>query len=32
MDDGGVAEEALRRAVVQLSCLVGEVGGRVVFG
>lgn len=31
-DDGGVAEDVLRRAVVQLSCLVGEVGGTVVFG
>jgi molybdenum cofactor synthesis domain-containing protein len=31
-DDSGVAEEKLRRAVVQLSCLVGEVGGTVVFG
>ncbi len=29
-DDGGVAEEVLRRAVVQLSGLVGEVGGTVV--
>jgi molybdenum cofactor synthesis domain-containing protein len=31
-DDGGVAEEVLRGAVAQLSCLVGEVGGSVVFG
>ena len=31
-DDCGVAEENLRRAVAQLSCLVGEVDGTVVFG
>ena len=31
-DDGVVAEERLRRAVLQLSGLVGEVGGAVVCG
>lgn len=30
--DGGVAEGKLRRAVVQLSGLVGEAGGSLVFG
>ena len=31
-DDGGVAEDILRKAVGQLSCLVGKVGGSVIFG
>lgn len=31
-DDAGVAGERLRRAVLQLSGLVGEVGGTVVYG
>jgi nicotinamide-nucleotide amidase len=31
-DDGGVAEDILRKAVGQLSCLVGEVVGSVIFG